>query len=253
MVIQFVKDVHRSVHTKPLSTVLTSKPGKVKKSAINSTAENVDFFDITGTLRKKIVEWQNSRTDIRLRSLKEKTDYKIEVKSSEKEDGGYVAAIFCEICGEKKLLGVDSRGCIKLSNWYRHIGKCIDRKTSTPTPKIDCYLSSCSTKSSTAKSSTASIVIPEDTSALTPTLENETIVVTDKESTSIPLTRGTPDKVSTLIESEPEKAPAGSSATANELLAAVSNSVLDSSTSILSASTSGEAQVFWQAPPIVEI
>ena len=36
MISQFVKDVHRSLHSKPLSSILTNKVEKVKKDAVNS-------------------------------------------------------------------------------------------------------------------------------------------------------------------------------------------------------------------------
>ena len=97
-------------------------------------------------LRKKIVEWQNSRTNIRLRMLQEKRDYEIKVEPSETQGGGYRAAILCQMCSKTVRLGVDKRGWVKLYNWYRHTGECIDRKKSIPTTKINHYFSSCGTK-----------------------------------------------------------------------------------------------------------
>ena len=61
--------------------------------------------------------------------LEEKRDYEIKVEPSETQGGGYRAAIIsCQMCSKTVRLGADKRGWVKLSNWYRHVGECIDRK-----------------------------------------------------------------------------------------------------------------------------
>jgi len=125
-----------------LNSILTNK------NDLNTSAGNhVDVFEITCTLRKKIFKWQNSHTDTSLRMLKENTDYNIEVKPRRTQVGGCTAAVMCQICNERKHLGIDNKGCIKLSNWYRHVEKCINqnRKNGTPTTQIDRFFSSCKT------------------------------------------------------------------------------------------------------------
>jgi len=111
--------------------------------------------------------------------LKENTDYNIEVKPSETQVGGCTAAVMCQICNERKHLGIDNKGCIKLSNWYCHVEKCINqnRKKGTPTTQIDHFFSSCKTKTSATQlehSFCASTVTHDDISVMTPTLEDET-------------------------------------------------------------------------------
>ena len=56
--------------------------------------------------------------------LQEKRELNVEL--SETQGGGYRAAILCQMCSKTVCLGVDKRGWVKLSNWYRHVGECID-------------------------------------------------------------------------------------------------------------------------------
>ena len=68
--------------------------------------------------------------------LQEKRDYEIQMEPSDTQGGGYRAAISCQMSSKTVRLGVDKRGWVKLSNWYRHVGECIDRKKALQQPRL---------------------------------------------------------------------------------------------------------------------
>lgn len=268
-----MKDVYRSCHTKPLKSVLTNNAEKVKKSVTHSSVgDHVDFFDITCTLRKNIVEWLNAREDMRLRMLKEHTDYEIQVTPSETQTGGYTVAVMCQMCDEKKHLSTDKKGCIKLSNWYRHVKTCINKKRTTPNNKLAHYFPQKSKMSMPPLKNSPLTSVPGDISKMTSNeittgIADEVLTVA-KDEASIPAitfeissdNSGVPDPTSVITSSQPDKPTASSTlAIADEMLTIANTSVLeDGSSSVLSSANTAdevkheENQVFWVAPPITK-
>ena len=55
---------------------------------------------------------------------------------SQKTDTG------CNLCHKKQTLGVDEAGELKVSNYYRHVVKCIGKHNGPPTKSLDCFFSS---------------------------------------------------------------------------------------------------------------
>ena len=122
-------------------------------------------------VRQQINKWQRTHSSLKIRGLKETEDFDLKISLS-KDSSNLCVSIFCKKCGNNTALG-SKDNTILLSNWTRHITKCIEkREISTPkVSKIDDFFQSKASLNnlplkssvSSSESETSTEAIPDDT------------------------------------------------------------------------------------------
>ena len=106
---------------------LSSKEMAANNSTSSSSAEIIDQSSLVADIRRQIAKWQRSQQDAKLRELKEHEKYEVRVKL---EGGKLIPSIQCKVCTKSYSLGLKD-GRPMISNWTKHISKCIKQKTGT--------------------------------------------------------------------------------------------------------------------------
>ena len=101
--------------------------------------QSTDLPTIYGEIRQQITKWQRKSKDESIQQLKEHEQYEVCVKVS--ETSGNVASITCHLCGKPYKLG-QTRGKAIISNWTKHVSKCVANQKSASTPTLHNYFSS---------------------------------------------------------------------------------------------------------------
>jgi len=108
-----------------LNAPAISKP---TKKTIAYNVEGLDLADIYSNIHIQIVKWLQLRTETKLRQLVEHEHYEVVVQRSSGQRG-FFAAVTCKLCDtDKKITLQVDKNTIKLSNWYKHVKACINKK-----------------------------------------------------------------------------------------------------------------------------
>ena len=92
-------------------------------SSSSSCSVEVAPSSILGDIRRQVAKWQRSQKHAKLRELEEHAQYEIHVKPKV-GSGNQAASILCKMCGKSYSLG-QKEGRPMISNWTKHIAKCI--------------------------------------------------------------------------------------------------------------------------------
>ena len=114
-----------------------------------------DQVSMMGCIRQQVAKWQRSQKSIKLAELKEHEHF--EVKVNTEEGKSPVASVLCRICGKSFTLS-HKCGKVMISNWTRHIIKCLQtpRQSTYCCRRLDRYFSSPSPMASSASFSSPS-------------------------------------------------------------------------------------------------
>ena len=106
----------------------------VKKAGYENEESDdvVDQAKALAMIRQQITKWQRTYSLSKLRELRENVHFEIKVILS-KDSTSLIPAILCEVCNKITTMGFKSRNVL-LSNWTRHIVKCVG-KQKTPTSR----------------------------------------------------------------------------------------------------------------------
>ena len=94
--------------------------GKGKK-ARTETNQRLEQSKLFASTRKQIAKWQRQQSS-ELRDLLEHKHFEVRVDLG--SDDECIPFVRCLLCNNKCLLG-SKKGSILLSNWTRHVSKCI--------------------------------------------------------------------------------------------------------------------------------
>ena len=131
-IVRFVNEI------KSKKTICTGKrrrhtdctmPPKKRKEESSANSE-IDLSAIYMQVRQQVVKWQRNHEDENVKQLQEHQQFDILVKLSE-DDGHVAASIVCNLCTKSYVLG-RSRGKVAISNWTKHVTKCVKKNRSTP-------------------------------------------------------------------------------------------------------------------------
>ena len=86
----------------------------------------VDQVKAVTIIQQQITKWQRTQSSSKLRELKETVHFDIKVALL-KDSTNLSASVLCKICDKSSTLGFKG-GTVLLSNWTRHIVKCVEKK-----------------------------------------------------------------------------------------------------------------------------
>ena len=136
-IIDFVEQVKFNLNQEKRSKKkmkLCAPTTKVKKAKYENEEpdEVVNQAKAVAMIRQQITKWQRTQSSSKLRELKENVDFVIKVTLS-KGSSDLSPSVLCNRCDKTTLLGFKG-GSVLLSNWYRHIVKCVENQKN-PTSK----------------------------------------------------------------------------------------------------------------------
>ena len=171
-IVKFVHEIAEHLHTKqvhkPRKRLVKTRLSKCKHSGDSSTSGTDSSLPNEKTavalIRQQLAKWQRSQSDVRLQQLKEHKDFEVNFTITESDTVS--TYIKCSSCSRKLALGC-KEGTIFLSNWTRHIIKCVRTpQSSVHAVRIDSYFSTPSPRtSSTEHSSCSTPSTPESSSS----------------------------------------------------------------------------------------
>ena len=97
------------------------------RNVVSSAISQEGIEDLAGANSracKQIVAWQHSQNNIHLKQLKEHREFKVIIEQRTTPDGMFSAAILCVLCNTIVNLNVSEK-YVRLSNWIRHVKRCI--------------------------------------------------------------------------------------------------------------------------------
>lgn len=115
----------------------TSVPSCTDSSSASPCGGQETASQMLGNIRQQVVKWQRSQKNEKVAHLKEYEQYEACVKVNTKGDD-YVASITCKVCGKSYVLG-QKEGRPVISNWTKHVSKCIAKPKSLATAKLQNY------------------------------------------------------------------------------------------------------------------
>ena len=89
-----------------------------------------DLPAVYSHVRKQVVKWQKKQENEHIKQLKEEEQYEVCVKL--RDDSSCIASIKCKLCMKDYTLG-RSNGKPVISNWTKHVIKCLKQQKSAPT------------------------------------------------------------------------------------------------------------------------
>ena len=140
---EFVKEANRV----PFKRRCTSSiPPSKKRAAATSTVDAnhqeqlpiLELDKISANIRQQIAAWQRQQKDERLRNMKEHDDFGVHVELT-KDGTNCNTSVECKKCHTKHTLGMSIKNKAIISNWSRHITKCINKQTTHSASTMHSY------------------------------------------------------------------------------------------------------------------
>ena len=117
-----IKKTH-PVGKRPIIDVVVRPETKRNRSDDPEDGHRYDPTVILGNIRRQVAKWQQSQKIQQLRELKEHEQFEVTVTLNEGSNPS--VSIACKICAQKCALGF-KQGNFLISNWTRHVAKCVN-------------------------------------------------------------------------------------------------------------------------------
>lgn len=127
----FVKEVKELQGKKKMHKRLCENYSmKSTKRKVTSSEPNVvrspNQVSSLGDIRRQVAKWQRSQKEQKVLELKEHEHFEVHVDI---KPGGTFSRIHCQLCGKDYSLG-KKEGKSMISNWTKHVGKCVRSRKS---------------------------------------------------------------------------------------------------------------------------
>ena len=102
-----------------------------------------DAASIYKQVHSQILSWQRSQKNEEVKELKEHDGFELNVNWND-DTQGHIVSITCTKCGKPYKLGL-KEGRNSISNWTKHLSKCIKKAKAPCTPSVQMYFQNTST------------------------------------------------------------------------------------------------------------